>query len=223
MNGNAPAVDDSGFLAQLMPNRGRAKLIRFAGWFCLVIAALGAISALRAISSSAWAHSHWPVVKGDILSYEQKSGAPPGSSSQHDVYWIEFRVEFDPGKLGCTTGSSWGVPSQFPCVGLIKTLGTSSWPRTMHWIERHPPNSAASFVYNPATGRLRFLDETAEDVYPPENLLIVLGAGGFGLLLLVAVQRRLRFLKNLPDDYDATPPPSSDEARPDELTDLKLP
>ena len=205
-----------------MPNRTRAKFMRFAGWFCLTIAALGAISGLEAICSSAWAHSHWPLVKGDILSYEQKSGAPPGSTSQHDVYWIEFRVEFDPGKLGCATGSSWGVPSQFPCIGVIKTLGTSSWTRATRWIERHPPNSAASFVYNPASGRLRFADETAADVYPPENILILLVPGGFGLIVLLAVQSRLRFLNTLPDDYDATPPPSSNESRPDELTDLRL-
>jgi hypothetical protein len=76
VNENTPNINDSGFLPQLMPNRTRAKFMHFAAWFCVPIAALWAISALQAISSSAWAHLPRPVVKGNILSYEQKSGVP---------------------------------------------------------------------------------------------------------------------------------------------------
>jgi hypothetical protein len=222
VNENPPTFQDPGLLARLMPNRTRAKFLGFAAWFSIAIGLLAGISALSAIFSSAYAHWHWPVVKGDILSYEEKSGERPGSSNPHNVYWIEFRVEFDPGKLGCTTGNEWGVPKALSCIGVIRTLSTSSWTSAQSWIKRHPHNSLANFLYDPRTGRLRFADETVWDVCPQEDILILLVGGGFGLLLRVAVQRRLRFLGSMPEDYDASPPTSSNPSRPDELTDLKL-
>jgi hypothetical protein len=216
-----PTVGDSAFLAQLMPNRVRAKFMLFAAWFCIAIGLLAGLSALQDIAFSAYAHSHWPVVKGDILSYEQKSGERAGSST-HDVYWIEFHVEFDPGKLGCTTGSYWGVPKAFSCIGSIKTLSTSSWTSAQQWIKQHPRNSATSFLYDPPSGRLRFADESVGNVVPPENLIVLLVAGGAGLLLLIAVQRRMRFLKTMPEDCDDTPRESADKSGPNDLTDLNL-
>ena len=218
---NTSSVVDSALLAQLMPNRVRAKFMLFAAWFCIAIGVLAGISALQKIASSAYAHSHWPVVKGDILSYEEKSGHGPSSSSR-DVYWTEFQVEFDPGKLGCSTGSYWGVPKSFSCIGNIKTMSTTSWRSAQSWLTRYPRNSVLSFLYDPASGQLRFADESIADVVPPQNFIILLVAGGFGVLLLVAVQRRMRFLKTMPDDYDATPPDSHDGRKPDELTDLNL-
>jgi TRAP-type C4-dicarboxylate transport system permease small subunit len=68
---NTSPVSDSTFLAQLMPNRVRAKFMLFAACFCIAIGALAGISALQKIASSAYAHSHWAVVKGDILNYEE--------------------------------------------------------------------------------------------------------------------------------------------------------
>ena len=205
-----------------MPNRTRAKLMLVAAWFCTAIGALAGISGLSAIFSSAYAHSHWPVVKGDILSYEQKSAEETSANSRRNVYWIEFQVEFDPGRFGCTTGSTWGVPSKFPCIGSLRTQSTSSWADAMQRVRRHPPRSGATFLYDPASSRLRFADETAADVFPPEDILVLVVAGGCGLLLIWVVRRRLRFLRTLPEDYDATPPASGSKSEPDELTDLKL-
>jgi hypothetical protein len=222
VNENTPTLRDSSLLAQLMPNRTRAKFLGFAAWFSIAIGFVAGISGLWAIFSSAYAGSHWPVVKGDILSYEEKSAEPPGSSNSHDVYWMEFRVEFDPGKLGCTTGSYWGVPKAFSCIGVIRTLSTSSWASAQSWIKRHPPNSLANFLYDPRTGRLRFRDETIWDVCPQQDIVILLVGAGFGFLLLVAVQRRLRFLGSMTEDYDARPGSRTNPSSPDELTDLKL-
>jgi hypothetical protein len=87
---------------------------------------------------------------------------------------------------------------------------------------RHPRNSAAAFLYDPATGRLRFADESVSDVVDPGKIIVVLVAASLGLWLWFAANRRLRFLETLPEDYDATPPDPRQDAKPDELTDLKL-
>jgi hypothetical protein len=78
-----------------------------------------------------------------------------------------------------------------------------------------------NFLYDPASGRLRFANESVADVVPPQNLIILLVAGGFGLLLMIAVRRRMRFLKTVPEGYDASPPPP-DSPEPNEITDLNL-
>ena len=44
----------------------------------------------------------------------------------------------------------------------------------------------------------------------------------FFLTFLNITQRRLQFLENLPDDYDASPPPPSEPPGPNDLIDLKL-
>lgn len=208
-------VDDSGFLSALMPNRARAKFMRFAAGFCIFIGLLAGFTAIRAILINTYRHSHWSTVKGDILSYAEKSAVQPESGSRHNVYWIEFQVEFDPRELGCTTGSSWAVPREFSCIGAISTPATKSWANTQTWVTRHRPNSAAAFLYGQAGGRLRFADESAVDVVQPESIIVLLVAGGMGLLLLFAAKKRLRFL-------DATPPYSQPDTDPNELTDLKL-
>jgi len=41
--------------------------------------------------------------------------------------------------------------------------------------------------------------------------------------LHTVVQRRLEYLKTLPEDYDAIPSRSSRQSGPDDLIDLKLP
>lgn len=220
MNESDSTAGNSAFLAQLIPDRVRAKFMRFAAWFCITVGLLAGVSALQKIAFAAYAHSHWAMVRGDILSYAEKRGERPGSHT-HDVYWIEFRVEFDPGTLGCTTGAYWGVPKEFSCIGSINTLSASSWRSSQQWISRHPPNSTASFLYEPASGRLRFADETVGDVCPPENIVILLVASGFGLLLLFAVRRRMRFLQTMPEDYQAPSAPSGG-SDPNQMTDLNL-
>jgi hypothetical protein len=79
-----------------------------------------------------------------------------------------------------------------------------------------------SFLYDPASGRMRFADESVADVVPPQNLIILLVAGGFGVLLMIAVRRRMRFLEAMPKDYDDTPTATSANADPNQLTDLNL-
>jgi len=44
----------------------------------------------------------------------------------------------------------------------------------------------------------------------------------FFLTVLKITQRRLQFLETLPEDYDASPPPSSQPPGPNDLIDLKL-
>jgi len=216
---NLPATNDSGLVATLMPDQARTNGMRLVAWFCLFWGLIVGIHVANVIGFDLYTRTHWRIVDGDVLRYEEKSFRV--SSSDRPTYWIEFEVEFDPKDAGCNTGSSWAVQMPFPCIGVVKSPGSQSRATAMSWIERHPPNSPAKFLYDPATGRLRFAGESIVNIYPWGGMIgFLVGAGG-GVWLLSVSRRRLQYLKTLPEDYSATPLPPQDP-RPDDLIDLKL-
>ena len=216
---NLPVSDDFGLVAALMPNQARTYQVRAVAWFCLFWGLIVGIHVVDVVGFDLYTRTHWRVVDGDMLRYEEKSGHV--SSRSRPNYWIEFEVEFDPKDAGCNTGMSWGIEKPFPCIGTVKSPGSQSRATAMSWIERHPPNSPAKFLYDPPTGRLRFAGESILDIYPWGAIIGFVVAGGGGLLLLVASRRRLQYLKTLPEDDSATPTPPPGP-RPDDLIDLKL-
>ena len=216
---NLPATDDYGLIAMLMPNQKRAYGMRFVAWFLIIWGLIIGIHVADVIGFDLYTRTHWRAVDGNIIRYEEKSFTV--SSRSRPNYWIEFEAEFDPKDAGCNTGSSWAVKMPFPCIGTVKSPGSQSRATAMSWIERHPPNSPAKLLYDPATGRLRFAGESIVNIYPWGAMIgFVVGAGG-GVWLLLASRRRLQYLRTLPEDYGDTPSPAK-ETRPDDLIDLKL-
>lgn len=218
---SSPIINDSGLGATLMPDQRRAQGIRLVAWFLFIWGLIIGIYAAKVISFDLYVRSHWRIVDGDILRYEQKS-AQIGSSRSRPTYWIEFEVEFDPKEAGCNTGSNWGIEKPFPCIGTVKSPGSQSFATASGWIQRHPPNSPARFYYDPATGRLRFAGESIANIYPWGAILAFIAGAGGGVLLLSASRRRLQYLKTLPATEGVTSSSSSDKPRPDELIDMKL-
>jgi hypothetical protein len=138
-------IEDSGFIATLMPNRTRAKLMRAAAWFCLTISLLFGVPIARIIFSDLYARARWPVVNGEVFSHveqsrvEHSSGTRNTNGSSWNVYWIEFDVQLAIPVGSCKTGTL-GVSAQFSCVGTVSTLPTKSWVEAQNWVRRHPPN-----------------------------------------------------------------------------------
>ena len=217
---NPRIIDDSGLAATLMPDRTRAQGMRLVAWFVVLWGVIIGIYAANVIGFDLYVRSHWRLVQGDVLRYEEKS-AQVGSSRSRPTYWIQFEVEFDPKDAGCNTGSSWAVKRPFPCIGTVKSPGSQSRATAMRWIERHPRNSSAKFSYDPATGRLRFAGESIADIYPWGAMLAFFAGFGGGVLMLSASRRRLEYLKTLPEDSSANPAPPKQPGA-DDLVDLKL-
>jgi hypothetical protein len=59
-------VDDGGILAQLMPNRGRARFLRGVARLFLAIGILGSISVGASVFSEFHARHSWPVAQGVV-------------------------------------------------------------------------------------------------------------------------------------------------------------
>ena len=212
--------DDSGWAATLMPNEARARQMYLLALFCLFWAGIVGMGVAYHVGFDLYARSHWRVVSGDIVSYEEKSGHISSRSKDH--YWIEFQVEFDPKGAGCNTGSSWAVPMTFSCIGNVKTPSTSSRATAMDWIQRHPPNSPARFLYDPGSGRLRFADESIWNLYPWGGIAAFTGVGTLGVLVFSASRQRIAYLKTLPEGSQEDQPEQAENKRPDEIIDLKL-
>ncbi len=209
-----------------MPNRTRAKFLRFAAWFLIFVAMVFGAQLLSAIYAEMYARHRWPVAEARVIDVQDKSDyerhVVPGSSSMRTVYWIEFQVEFAVPVEQCKTGASWGVPSQFPCIGSIHTLPRRLWAEAQDSARRHPLNSSTQVRYDPVGSHIKFADESIWDAYRWQNFVAFLVILTLGLVLLRSVQQRLRYLETLPEDYDASPPPSPDEHDPNEIIDLKL-
>src|ERR1700746_456107 len=66
-------VDDGGFLAQLMPNRGRARFLRGVARLFLAIGILGSISVGARVILEFHARHSWPVAQGVVTAKDVKS------------------------------------------------------------------------------------------------------------------------------------------------------
>ena len=191
--------------------------MRLVAWFLVVWGSIMAIYVAQAVGFDLYVRSHWHLVDGAIIRYEEKS-ARIGSIRSRPSHWIEFEVEFDPKEWGCNTGMSWAVAMRFPCIGIVKTPAFQSLDIARGWIPRHPVASTAKCFYDPPTGRLRFAGELVSYL-PWGALFAFIGATGMGILLLKVSRQRLEDSKNLADtETRVGKKPASDE-----LTDLNLP
>jgi hypothetical protein len=214
---NQPEMPAAGSFSQgkaAIPNPVRANRGYLIALFLLFWASVMALGVAYKISFDLYTRTHWRLVEGDVISYEQQSGHI--SSRERPTYWIKFRVEFDPKEAGCNTGESWSEKMRFPCIGMVRSPGSKSLSRAMSWAERHPPNSAAKFLYDPASGRLRFAGESVWNIYPWGAIVAVVVSGMIGILLYRT--SRQRFVANDSDSIGS----AESESRPDEIIDLKL-
>ena len=217
-------VDDNGFLAQLMPNRGRARFLRGVARLFLAIGILGSISVAARVNSEFHARHSWPVAQGVVTAKDVKSNKDmPGNLNRRTNYWIEYEVRFAVPAGQCLTGTIYGDEREpLPCWGIARTRSTDSSATAYQWLMRHPLNSDVGILHDPAGPKIKIVGEPFWLVYPVTEILGMSGWVAFFLGFLHVTQRRLQFLETLPDDYDASPPPASQPPRPDDVIDMKL-
>jgi hypothetical protein len=217
----SPVIHDDGSFPTLMPTLVRARQVRLVAWFlCFWGTAIG-IYVARVVGFDLYVRSHWTVVEGDIIKYEEKSASTGSIRSRALTYWTEFEVEFNSNESGCNTGMSWGVKMPFQCIGTVKSPASQSLSIARNWAYRHPAGSHAKFYYDPATGHLRFAGESVLDLYPWVAIIAFVVAGTVGVILLSASRHRLKQLKTSLEDYGTTAV-VIENTDPDDLTDLKL-
>ena len=217
-------VNDGGFFAQLMPNRGRALFLRGVARVFLAIGILGSISVGASVFSELHARHSWPVAQGVIVAKDLKDNKDiPGNLTRHTNYWIEYEVRFALPAAQCLTGTISGDEREpLPCWGIARTRSTDSSATAYQWLMRHPLNSAVGILHDPAGPNIKIAGEPFWLVYPVKGILGMSGWVAFFLGFLHVTQRRLQFLETLPDDYDASPPPASKPPGPNDLIDMKL-
>src|SRR4051794_24291121 len=136
---NMPAIrvpattpaDDSGFGAQLMPNRGTARLFRLIIRIFLCVFLPAALSQAWDMYAELHARQTWPVAQGQIVSATQRdSKSVRGSMEKHTRYWVEYEVRFAVPADQCRAGIVYGEQDPMPCAGIIRTRSTDS-PNTI--------------------------------------------------------------------------------------------
>jgi hypothetical protein len=217
-------VNDTGFLTQLMPNRGRTRFLRGVALFFLVIGVLGCLSVGARVLSEFHARHSWPVAQGVVTAAEVKSNkGRPGNTTRYTNYWVEYEVRFGVPASQCLTGTIYDKEADgLPCWGIVWTRTTGSWATANAWLLRHPLNSAVEILHDPNGPKIKIVGESSWVVYPWTGILGMSAWIAFFLAFLNITHRRLKFLETLPEDYDASPPPSSRPPGPNDLIDLKL-
>jgi len=215
--------NDSNFFTVLMPNQGRTRFLRGVILFFLVVGALGCLSVGVRVLSEFHARHNWPVAQGQVTAVDEKSYTGPSSRDHVTHYFVEYEVRFAVPAEQCLTGTTLVNDGEPPsCVGIVRTRSTDSSATANEWLTRHPLNSAVGILHDPNGPDVKIVGESSWLVYPVKGILTMSGWMAFFLTFLNITQRRLRFLETLPEDYDASPPPSSEPPGPNDLIDLKL-
>jgi len=90
------------------------------------------------------------------------------------------------------------------------------------WGKRHRFNPAVGVLHDPNGPGVKIVGEPFSLVYPWKEIFGMSCWMIFFGIFLTITQRRLQFLRTLPEDYGASPPPSSQPPGPNDLIDLKL-
>jgi hypothetical protein len=161
-------VNDIGFLAQLMPNRGRARFLRGVARLFLAIGVLGSLSVGASVFSEFHARHSWPVAQGVVVAKDLKdSKSSPGNLTRHTSYWIEYEVRFGVPAGQCYTGTTYHDGEEpLPCWGIVRTRSTDSPATAYEWLKRHPLNSTVGILHDPNAPNIKIAGEPFWLVYP---------------------------------------------------------
>lgn len=221
-------TDGNGLLAQLLPNRGRARFLRAFIQIFLIVGVLGGLSLSWDVYADLHARHTWPVADGEVISASQKNskGIPGATSTEkHTRYWVEYEVRFAVPADQCRTGTIYGdEQDSMPCWGVVRTRSTGSPYTVYDWLTHgYPRNSHIQILHDPNGPGIKIAGESAWLVYRWDKIFLMSGWLVFFLTFHSIVQRRLEYLETLPENYDAFPSQSSPQPGHDDLIDLKLP
>jgi hypothetical protein len=212
-------ADDSGAIAQILPNRGKARLFSLVIRIFLGVFLLAALSQAWDIYAELHARQTWPVAQGEIVSVTQRdSQSLRGSIEKHTRYWLEYEVRFAVPANQCRTGSTYGEQDPMPCAGMVRTRSTDSPSTVYQWlIHGHALNSRVQILHDPNGPGLKIAGEPAWLLYRWDKIIMLSGLLALLFIAHAVVQRRLEYLETLPENYTAPP-----QTGPDGPIDLKL-
>jgi hypothetical protein len=222
-NSAPPPVNDTGIVAQFLPDRGRTKFLRGVAILFLGFGGLASLFVLLDVFGELYARHSWPVADGFVYAHDVKSSkGRPGNTTRQTMYWVEYGVRFGVPADQCLTGAiSGGAHEPFPCWGTASTRTTATWATANAWALQHPLNATVRILHDPQGPSVKIADESPWLIYPWNSILILFGWLAFFATMLNVIQRRLQFLETFPGDYSAAPPQPS-QPGPDDLIDLKL-
>jgi hypothetical protein len=212
-------ADDSGAIAQILPNRGKARLFSLVIRIFLGVFLLAALSQAWDIYAELHARQTWPVAQGEIVSVTQRdSKGVPGNASRHTRYWLEYEVRFAVPVDQCRTGTIYGEQDPMPCAGVVRTRSSDSPSTVYQWLSHGPAlNSRVQILHDPNGPGVKIAGESAWLVYRWDKIFTISGLLVFFFIAHAVVQRRLEYLETLPENYTASP-----QTGPDGPIDLKL-
>jgi len=221
--GSSQPINDSNFFIVLMPNRGRTRFLRGVILFFLIVGALACLFVAVSALSEFHARHSWPVAQGYVTAVKVKTYTGPSSRDHVDHYLVEYGVRFAVPAEQCLTGTTFVIDREPPlCEGIARTRSIDSSATANDWMMRHAVNSAVGILHDPHGPDVKIVGESPWLVYPIKGILTMCGWMAFFLTFLNIAQRRLQFLETLPEDYDASPPSSSQPPGPNDLIDLQL-
>ncbi|PYV90215.1 MAG: hypothetical protein DMG90_09700 [Acidobacteria bacterium] len=188
----------------------------------LAAGTLGCIATTGRTFSEFLARRSWPVAQGHVTDVRVRSYTGPSSKDHVPHYFVEYEVRFIVPAEQCLTGTTFVIEGEPPlCEGIARTRTTDSQRLANSWFERHRFNPAVGVLHDPNGPGIKIVGEPADLVYPWKEIYLMSGWMIFFGTLFIITQRRLQYLKTLPEEYDSSPPPRS-QPRADDLTDMKL-
>jgi hypothetical protein len=218
-NTSAPPAEDSGIIAQILPNRGQARFFRLVIRIFLGVFLLAALSQAWDIYAELHARQTWPAAPGQIVSATQRDSKDvPGSTEKHTRYWVEYEVRFAVPASQCKTGTIHGETDSMTCSGIVRTRSTDSPSAAYQWLNQgYRLNSHVQVLHDPNGPGVKIAGESAWLVYRWDKIFMLGGLLVFFCIAHAVVQRRLEYLETLPEKYTAPP-----QTGPDGPIDLKL-
>jgi len=218
-NTSAPPAEDSGIIAQILPNRGTAGFFRWIIRIFLAIFLLAAMVQAWDIYAELHVRRTWPVANGQIVSVTQRdSKGFPGYANKRTRYWVEYEVRFAVPASQCKTGAIHGETDSMTCSGIVRTRSTDSPSAAYQWLNQgYRLNSHVQVLHDPNGPGVKIAGESAWLVYRWDKICTLGGLLAFFLIAHAVVQRRLEYLETLPEKYTAPP-----QTGPDGPIDLKL-
>ena len=191
----SPPESDSGFLSGLIPDRDRGRFLRAVVLLLIGFSSVGYIFLLGAFLAEFHARHHWPVARGEVVSCEEKTGE--GMLRRKTVYWMACEVRFNVPADQCLTGTT-AADTQEPysCYGIVNSPPTTQWGVTHGWTNPQFLSTAKRILHDPQGPDVKFADESAWIAYDLPNILMMSAWMIVCVVVLAAIQWRIRMIEN---------------------------
>ena len=191
----SPPESDSGFLSGLIPDRDRGRFLRAVVLLLIGFSSVGYIFLLGAFVAEFHARHHWPIARGEVVSCEEKTRE--GMLRRKTVYWMACEVRFNVPADQCLTGmTAADTQEPYPCYGIVNSPPTTQWGVTNGWTNPQFLSTPKRILHDPHGPDVKFADESAWIAYNLPNILVMSAWMIVCVVVLAAIQWRIRSIEN---------------------------